>query len=77
MIKLKSINNVKIDSSGKKIVDAILYADTKDEVLDTITGADIDDLDDNSDIDVGTIIITAGFDVAQLNSSHEWVWGGE
>lgn len=74
MIKLKTINEVKQKSDGK-YVECVLFADTKSEVTDLITGADVEGLEDNVKIDTGSMVITAEFDVAQLNSLHSWKWG--
>lgn len=51
-----------------------LFADTKSEVTNSITGADVVGMDDEVDIDSGSIVRTAAFDIASLNSSHQWVW---
>lgn len=76
MIKVRETRGVRIDeSTGKKLVDASLYADTKTEVTDNIDGSDIEGMEDNADLDVGSFVMTADFQAAQLNSSHEWVWG--
>lgn len=75
-IVLDEVKSSRIDeTTGKKIVKCSLFADTKSEVKNNITGNDIERLEDNCDIDVGTFVMTADFQVAQLNSSHEWVWG--
>lgn len=74
MIKLKTINEVKQKPDGK-YVECVLFADTKSEVNNSITGADVEGLEDNAIIDTGSMVITAAFDVAQLNSSHSWIWG--
>lgn len=57
---------------NKKMVS--LYADTKSEVTDSITGADVIGMEDDVDLDAGSIVRTASFDVACLNSSHTWIW---
>ena len=51
-----------------------LYADTKSEVTNSITGADVEGMNDDVDLDAGSIVRTAAFDIACLNSSHVWVW---
>lgn len=74
MIKLKKINQTRY-VNGKKMVDASLFADTKNEVTNNLTGKDIDGLEDDVELDVGSMVVTADFQPAQLNSSHQWVWG--
>lgn len=76
MIKVRETRGVHVDkTTGKKLVDASLYADTKLEVTDEIDGSDIEGMEDNADLDVGSFVMTSDFQAAQLNSSHEWVWG--
>ena len=75
MITLDNLESTRVGSDGKKYVKCSLFADTKSEVTDNITGADVDRLEDNCDLDTGTFVMTAGFDVANLNSQHKWVWG--
>ncbi len=75
MVKLKSIKQTRFDDSGNKYVDATLYADEKSEMTNVKTGEDVIGLEDNAKLDVGSMVITSQFEVAQLNSSFEWVWG--
>lgn len=76
MIKLKEITSSEVDeNSGVETVVATLYADTKAEVSDSITGFDVDGLPDECEIGTMSMVITADFQPAQLNSSHHWVWG--
>lgn len=74
MIKLKSITEVKQKSDGKYVA-CVLFSDTKQEVSNSITGADVEGLEDDVKIDTSSMVITASFEVAQLNSNHEWIWG--
>ena len=51
MIKLKEITSSEVDeNSGVETVVATLYADTKAEVSDSITGFDVDGLPDECEI---------------------------
>lgn len=76
MIVLDELESTRTDeTTGKKMVKCSLFADTKTEVKDNMTGADVERLEDNCDLDVGTFLYTAKFEVANLNSNHEWVWG--
>lgn len=76
MIVLDELESTRTDeTTGKKMVKCSLFADTKTEVKDNITGADVERLEDNCDLDVGTFIYTAKFEVANLDSNHKWVWG--
>ena len=74
MIKLLGIMGASGGDSVNKAQMVSLFADTKAEVTDSITGADVTGMDSNFDIDSGSIVRTAGFDIGTLNSSHEWVW---
>ena len=76
MIKLLRVLG---ESGGDSVVKAqrvSLFADTKTEVTNSITGADVVGMDDSFDIDAGSIVRTANFVVGTLNSSHEWKWKG-
>lgn len=76
MIVLDELESTRVDqTTGKKLVKCSLFADTKNEVTDNITGADVERLEDNCDLDVGTFVYTAKFEVANLDSNHKWVWG--
>ena len=75
MIKLKKIRQIRYDENKTKYIDCFLYADTKQEVTNGITGEDVDSMEDNAKIDVGSMVLTSDFEVAQLNSSNQWVWG--
>lgn len=76
MIILDELESTRVDqTTGKKLVKCSLFADTKTEVTDNITGANVERLEDNCDLDVGTFVYTAKFEVANLNSNHKWVWG--
>lgn len=76
MIVLDELESTRVDqTTGKKLVKCSLFADTKTEVTDNITGADVERLEDNCDLDVGTFLYTAKFEVANLDSNHKWVWG--
>ena len=76
MIKLKNIISSEVDeNSGVETVVASLYADTKAEVSDSITGFDVDGLPDECEIGTMSMVVTADFQPAQLNSLHQWVWG--
>lgn len=76
MIVLDELESTRVDqTTGKKLVKCSLFADTKTEVTDNITGADVERLEDNCDLDVGTFVYTAKFEVANLDSNHKWVWG--
>ena len=77
MIKLKNINSYKLDADGNRIVDATLFADTKVEVTSGITGADVRDMLATDILDMGSLVITASAQTAYLNSSGNWVWGGQ
>lgn len=75
MIKLKSVKQTRFDDSGNKYVDVSLYADEKSEMEGVTTGENIVGLEDSAKLDVGSMVTTSKFEVAQLNSSFEWVWG--
>ena len=75
MIKLKSVNNAKILPDGTRKVDANLFADTKTEVTNSITGADVDGLLSTDKIDFGSFVMTASAEYAYMQSSGEWKWG--
>ena len=75
MIKLKSITNVKVLPDGTRKVDANLFADTKTEVTNNITGADVDGLLSTDKIDFGSFVMTASAEYAYMQSSGEWKWG--
>ena len=76
MIVLDELESTRVDqTTGKKLVKCSLFADTKTEVTDNITGADVERLEDNCDLDVGTFLYTAKFEVANLDSNHKWIWG--
>lgn len=74
MIKLKEINQTRY-VDGKKMVDANLFADTKNEVTDDLTGEDIDGLEDDAIIDMGSFVMTASAEYAYMQSNGEWKWG--
>lgn len=73
MIKLLSVLG-ESQTGGKKAQMVSLYADTKSEVTNSITGEDVEGMWDDVDLDAGSIVRTAAFDVGCLNSSHTWVW---
>lgn len=73
MIKLLNILGESAQG-GTRAQMVSLYADTKVEVTDSITGEDVEGMWDDIDLDAGSIVRTAGFDVGCLNSSHTWVW---
>jgi len=75
MIKLKGINNVKVLPDGTRKVDVNLFADTKTEVTNSITGADVDGLLSTDKIDFGSFVNTASAEYAYMQSSGEWKWG--
>ena len=75
MLKLKSINNLKVLPDGHRKVEVSLYADTKTEVTNTLTGADIEGLLDTDELDTGSFVLTASFEPAYLQSSGQWKWG--
>ena len=75
MIKLKSINTMKVLPDGTRKVDANLFADTKTEVTDSITGADVDGLLSTDIIDFGSFVSTASAEFAYMQSSGQWKWG--
>ncbi len=77
MIKLKSINSYELKPDGTRLVDATLFSDTKAEVTSSITGADVKGMLDTDILDMGTLVITASAQTAYLNSSGNWVWGGQ
>lgn len=74
MIKLKEINQTRY-VDGKKMVDASLFADTKNEVTDDLTGEDIDGLEDDVIIDMGSFVMTASAEYAYMQSNGKWKWG--
>lgn len=74
MIKLKEINQTRY-VDGKKMVDASLFADTKNEVTDDLTGEDIDGLEDDAIIDFGSFVNTASAEYAYMQSNGKWKWG--
>lgn len=74
MIKLKNVLSKRI-YSGKTYVEALLYSDTKSEVKNSIKGSDVEGLDDDVELDVGSMVLTAAFEPAQKNSSGQWIWG--
>ncbi len=74
MLKLRRISSFSVDSDGHRKVTAYIYADIKSEVTNDITGSDIEGLMEDDELDTGSIAMTASFAVAQLNSSHEWIW---
>ena len=76
MIKLLNVLGASGGDGSSKAQMVSLYADAKAEVTNSITGADVDGMDDDYDIDIGSIVRTASFDVGTLNSSHTWVWKG-
>ena len=76
MIKLCNILGASGGDGNTKALMVSLFADTKGEVTNSITGADVSGMDDAYDIDAGSIVRTASFEVASLNSSHNWVWKG-
>lgn len=75
MIKIKAgISGERINDDGTKLITTTLFADTKSEVTDDITGEDVLGVEDDVDFDAGTLVITASGDSAFLNSSHQWNW---
>lgn len=76
MIKLLGIMGESGGDGNTRAQMVSLFADTKSEVTNSITGADVDGMLDDVDIDTGSIVRTASFDVGTLNSSHTWVWKG-
>ena len=74
MIKLCNILGASGGDGDTKALMVSLFADTKAEVTDSITGEDVVGMDDDYDIDSGSIVRTAGFDIGTLNSLHEWKW---
>lgn len=73
MIKLKGISKTYMENNKLNVI-ASLYADTKGEVKDSIKAADVDGLDKDCVIAASTIITTADFEVAQLDSTGKWHW---
>lgn len=76
MIKLLNVMGESIGENGERSQIVSLFADTKNEVTNSITGANVVGMDDEVDIDSASIVRTASFDIASLNSSHQWVWKG-
>lgn len=76
MIKLLNVLGASGGDGSSKAQMVSLFADTKVEVTNSITGADVDGMDDDYDIDTGSIVRTASFDIGTLNSSHNWIWKG-
>lgn len=75
MIKVKQVNDVKVLPEGKRKVEVNLFADTKTEVTDFITGADVEGLLDTDEIDFGSFVMTASAEYAYMQSSGQWKWG--
>jgi len=76
MIKLLNILGESGGDGNMRAQMVSLFADTKAEVEDTITGEDVEGMLDDVDVDTGSIVRTASFDIGTLNSSHVWVWKG-
>lgn len=74
MIKLKNVMSERKES-GIKYVEAMLYADTKSEVTNSIKGSDVEGLADDVELDTGSMVMTAAFEPAQKDSSGQWIWG--
>lgn len=74
MIKLLSVFGSSGGDGSAKAQMVSLFADTKVEVTNSITGADVVGMEDDMDIDAGSIVRTASFDIASMNSSHTWIW---
>lgn len=74
MLKLKNVISERVES-GTKYVEALLYADTKSEVTDSINGSDVEGLANDVELDTGSMVLTAAFEPAQKNSSGQWIWG--
>ena len=74
MLKLKNVISERVES-GTKYVEALLYADTKSEVTNSITGSDVEGLANDVELDTGSMVLTAAFEPAQKNSSGQWIWG--
>lgn len=51
-----------------------LHADTKDDVADGITGADIPEIPNDAVLAPFSIVITNSFEVAILGSDTKWNW---
>ena len=75
MIKIQSIMGESGGDSSAKAQMVVLYADTKNEVTNSITGADVVGMRDDMKIDSGSIVRTAKFEIGTFNSSGQWVWG--
>lgn len=76
MIKLKGISKTNIENKKLHVI-ASLYADTKEEVMDSIEAKDVEGMDRDCVITAGSIITTADFEVANLDSNGHWHWMGE
>lgn len=74
MIKLKEINQTRY-VGGRKMVDASLFADTKNEVTDNLTGEDVEGIEDDAIIDMGSFVMTASAEYAYMQSNGKWKWG--
>lgn len=74
MIKLCNVLGQSGGDGSAKAQMVSLFADTKSEVTNSITGEDVVGMNDDYDIDSGSIVRTASFEVASMNSSHQWVW---
>ena len=70
MIKLLDITSQK---NGKVV--ATLFSDTKAEVPETGVETTVTDLP--LELDTGSLLITAYFDVAFLDSNGNWIWKGD
>ena len=69
-----SITGERIGDDGTRLITTTIFADTKTEVTDSITGEDVIGVEDDVDFDAGTLALVANGDSAFLNSSHEWEW---
>lgn len=69
MIRVKSVSL----KEGNKVI-AALYADTREEVTDHITGASIYGLEDVVELEASSTVLTADMDFAQYDSKGVWHW---
>lgn len=73
MIKVMSAIKLQLSDPGEYVVS--LFADTKDEVVESAT---IEGMPENAIIGVGSNVLTASGDVAFRKSDDTWNWvGGE
>lgn len=76
MLKLKEITS-SVYKDQQRLVVASIYADSKEDVSDGTTSADVYGMNRSDVISAGSIVMTADFEIAQMDSDGTWHWADD